>query len=80
MADRIEHIHHDTAPSTDTGSLLAVVLLVVLLAIIGFALFAYNGSLRAGVAPARNDMNVGVDLPNVDMPDVNVTPQTTPAK
>ncbi len=71
MADRIDHVHHD-APSTDTGSLLAVVLLVVLLAIIGFALYAYNGSL-GNAAPAGNEMNVGVDLPEVNVP--AVTPQ-----
>ena len=74
MADRIEHIHHDTAPSTDTGSLLAVVLLVVLLAIIGFALYAYTGSLGVARPNGGNEMNVGVDLPEVNMP--AATPQT----
>lgn len=61
----VEHMHH-TAEDRDVGSsaLLAIVLLIAVLAIGAFAIFAYNGNLNA---PAGTGTT----------PDVNIEGQIT---
>jgi hypothetical protein len=75
MADRVEHVHTTNDTGSDTSALFAVVLIVVLLAIIGFALYAYNANVRSA---GSSGTNVNIEG-QIDVPEVNAPVTPTPA-